>query len=89
MNEIWFSQVFGLILILLKNLLYLFKAIGQSGEMNFFSSQVHQLVLILLYIILFKYKKSECLEAIVFLVCPNCIVSLATFFFFFVCVKVQ
>ena len=77
----WFSQAFGLILMLLKNLSYLFKAFGQSGEMNFFSSQVHQLVLILLYIILFKYKKSECLEAIVILVCSTCTVSPATFLF--------
>ena len=77
----WFSQAFRLILMLLKNLSYLFKAFGQSGEMNFFSSQVHQLVLILFYIILFKYKKSECLEAIVFLVCSTYTISPANFLF--------
>ena len=32
----WFSQVFELILMLLKNLLYLFKAFSQSSEMDFF-----------------------------------------------------
>ena len=84
---------------LLKNLSYLFKAFGQSGENDFFSSQVHQFVFVLFYIILSIYKKSECLETRVFLVCSTCIVSPATvclfvfFFFFFIiffkCVKLQ
>ena len=77
----WFRQVFGLILMLTKNLSYFFKAFGQSGEMDFFSSQVHQFVFILIYIILSICKKSECLEATVFLVCSTCTVSPATFLF--------
>ena len=75
----WFSQVFGLILILLKNLSYLFKAFGQSSEMDFFSSHVRQFVFVLFYIKLSIYKKSE---VIVFLVCSTCTVSPAAFFFF-------
>ena len=75
---------------LLKSLSYLFKTFGQSGEMDFFSSQVHQVVFILFYIILSIYKNSECLEATIFLLCLTCTVSPTTFFFFFVeCVKVQ
>ena len=66
---------------LLKNLSYLFKAFGQSGEMDFFSSQVHHFVFILFDIILSIYKKSECLEVIVFLVCSTCTISQATLFF--------
>ena len=66
---------------LLKNLSYLFTAFDLSGEMNFFFSQVHQFVYILFYIILSLYKKSECLEAIVILVCSTCTVSPATFLF--------
>ena len=85
----WFSQVFGLILILLKNLLYLSKAFDQSGEINFFSSHVCQIVFDLFYIILPIYKKSECLEAIIFLICSICTISPAIFFFFFQCVKLQ
>ena len=81
----WFCQVFGLILMLLKSLSYLFKAFGQSGEMDFFSSQVHHFVFILFDIILSIYKKSECLEVIVFLVCSTCTISQATLFFFFKC----
>ena len=65
---------------LLKNLSYLFKAFGQSSEMDFFSSHVHQFVFVLFYIILFIYKKSKCLEATVFLVCSTCTVSLSAFF---------
>ena len=76
-----FSQVFGLILILLKILSYLFKAFRQYGEMDFFPSQLHQLVFVLIYNILSIYKKSECLEATVILVCSICIVSPATFLF--------
>ena len=78
----WFSQVFGLILMLLKNLAYLFKAFGQFGEIYFFSSHVHKFVFVLFYIILSIYKKSECLETRVFLVCSTCIVSPAAFFFY-------
>ena len=52
----WFSQAFGLVLMLLKNLSYLFKAFGQSSEMDFFSSHVHQFVFVLYYII-YIYKK--------------------------------
>ena len=96
----WFSQVFGLILMLLKNLAYLFKAFGQFGEIYFFSSHVHKFVFVLFYIILSIYKKSECLETRVFLVCSTCIVSPATvclfvffylfiFIIFFKCVKLQ
>ena len=77
----WFSQFFGLILILLKNLSYLFKAFRQSGEMDFFPSQLHQLVFVLFYIILSMYKKSECLEATIFLVCSTCTISPATYLF--------
>ena len=77
----WFSQVFELILMLLKNILYLFKAFGQSSEMDFFSSHVHQFVFVLFYIILFIYKKRKCLEATVFLICSTCTVSPTTFFF--------
>ena len=84
----WFSQVFGLILMLLKNLSNLFKAFGQSGEMDFFPSQVHQFVFILFYIILSIYKKSELLKQQY-----SWIVQLALFhqplFFFFKCVKLQ
>ena len=76
-----FSQVFGLNLMLLKKLSYLFMAFGQSGEIDFFSSQVHQFVFILFYIILSIYKKCECLEVIVFLICSTCTVSPATSFF--------
>ena len=47
---------------LLKNISYLFKTIGQSGENDFFSSQVHQFVFVLFYIILSIYKKSELLK---------------------------
>ena len=68
---------------LLKNLSYLFMAFGQSSEMDFFSSQVHQFVFILFYIILTIYKNSECPEATVFSLCSTCIVSPTTFFFFF------
>ena len=81
---VWFSQVFGLILMLLKNLSYLFKAFHQSSEMDFFSSQVQQIFfffLVLFYIILSIYKKSECLEATVFLVCSTCTVSPVNFLF--------
>ena len=66
---------------LLKNLSYLFTTFGQSSEMDFFSSQVHQFVFILVYIILSICKKSECLEATVFLVCSTCTVLPATFLF--------
>ena len=76
----WFSQVFGLILLLLENRPYLFKAFGQSGEIDFFSSQVHRFVFVLFYIILSKYKKSKCLQDIVFLVCSTCTISPAFFF---------
>ena len=74
----WFSQVLGLILMLLKNLSYLFKAFGQSGEMDFFFF----LSTNLFYIILAIYKKCEWLEVTVFLVCSTCTVSPALFFFF-------
>ena len=78
----WFRQVFGLILMLTKNLSYFFKAFGQSGEMDFFfPSQIHQCVFILTYIILSIYKKSECLEATLILVCLTCTVSPANFLF--------
>ena len=63
---------------LLKNFLYLFKAFGQSNEMDVFSSHVHQFVFVLFYIILSIYKKSE---VTIFLVCSTCTVSPATFFF--------
>ena len=80
----WFSQVFGLILMLPKNLSYLLKAFCQSGEMDFFSSQVQQFFFLFsFYIILSIYKDSKCLDATVILVCSTCIVSPATFFFFF------
>ena len=79
----WFSQVFEIILMLLKYLLYLFKAFGQLGEIDFFSSHVHQFVFVLFYIILSIYKKSECLEAIIFLICSICTISPAFFFLFF------
>ena len=86
----WFSQVFRLILILLKNLLYLSKAFDQSGEINFFSSHVCQIVFDLFYIILPIYKKSERLEVIIFLVCSICTISLGFFFFVYnKCVKLQ
>ena len=81
----WFRQVFGLILMLTKNLSYLFKAFGQSGRMDFFFLLKYTN---LFHIILFIYKKSECLKVTVFLVCSTCIVSPATFFFF-ECVKLQ
>ena len=71
----WFSQVFGLILMLLKNLSYLFKTFGQSIEMDFFSSLVHRLFFILLFcFVLFLLsinKKRECLEVTVFLILFN------------------
>ena len=70
----WFSQIFGLILMLLKNLPYLFKAFGQSGEMDFFFSYT-QFVFVLFYIILSIFKRIGCLEATIFLVCSICIVS--------------
>ena len=53
---------------LLKNLSYLFKAFDQSGDLNFFSSQVHQFVFVSFYNILSIYKMSESLGATVFLV---------------------
>ena len=67
---------------LLKKLSYLFKAFGQSGEIDFFSSQVHQFVFILFYIILSIYKKCECLEVTVFLICSTCTVAPATFSYY-------
>ena len=66
---------------LLKNLSYLFKAFDQSGDLNFFSSQVHQFVFVLFYNILSIYKTSDYLESTVFLVYSTCTFSLATFFF--------
>ena len=57
---------------LLKNLSYLFKAFDQSGDLNFFSSQVHQFVFVLFYNILSIYKTSDYLESTVFLVCSIC-----------------
>ena len=84
----WFSQVLGLILMLLKMLSYLFKAFGQSGEMDFFSSRVYQFFFGLFYIILAIYKESEWLEVTAFLICSTCTVSPAAFFsFLFECVK--
>ena len=83
----WFGQIFGLILMLLKNLSYLFKAFRLSGEMDFFSSQVQQFVFVSFYIILSIYKKSECLKATVILVCSTWIVLPTTFFF--ECVKLK
>ena len=79
----WFRQVFGLILMLIKNHLYLFKAFRQYGENDFFfsSSQVQQFVFVSFYNILSIYKKSECLEATLILVCSTCTVSPATFLF--------
>ena len=76
----WFSQVFGLILMLLKNLSFLFKAFDQSGEMDFFSSQVHQFFICLFYIILAIYKEREWLEVTAFLICSTYIVSPANFY---------
>ena len=70
---------------LLKNLSYLFKAFDQSGDLNFFSSQVHQFVFASFYNILSIYKTSDCLEATIFFVYSTCTFSLATFFFFFKC----
>ena len=66
---------------LLKNLSYLFKAYDQSGDLNFFSSQVHQFVFVLFYNILSIYKTSDYLESTVFLVYSTYTFSLATFFF--------
>ena len=66
---------------LLKNLSYLFKAFDQSGDLNFFSSQVHQFVFASFYNILSIYKTSDCLEATIFFVYSTCTFSLATFFF--------
>ena len=83
----WFSQVFGLILMLPKKLSHLFKAFRQSGEMEFFSSQVQQFVFVSFNIILPIFKASECLEAAIILVCSTCNVSSATYFF--ECVKLQ
>ena len=77
----WFSQVFGLILMLPKNLSHLFKAFRQSGEMEVFSSQVQQFVFVSFNIILSIYKESECLEGTIILVCSTCNVSPATYFF--------
>ena len=84
----WFGQVFGLILMLLKNLSYLFKAFRLSGEIDFFSSQVQQFAFVSFYIILSIYIKCECLKVTVILVCSTCIV-LPTTFFFFECVKLK
>ena len=68
----------------LKKLSYLFKAFGQSGELDFFffSSQVHQFVFIFFYIILSIYKKFECIEVTVFLICSTCTVAPATFSYY-------
>ena len=67
---------------LLKNISYLFKAFGQSGEMDFFFSfSSTPICFCLFYIILSIYKESEWLEATIFMVCSTCIVSLAFFFF--------
>ena len=78
----WFSQVFGLILMLPKKLSHLFKAFRQSGEMEFFSSQVQQFVFVSFNSILSIYKESEWLEATVIMVCSTCTVSSAIFVFF-------
>ena len=83
----WFSQVYGLILMLPKKISYLFKAFRQSSEIDFFSSQVQQFVFVSFNIILSIYKGSECLEATIILVCSTSIVSPATYFF--ECVKLQ
>ena len=66
---------------LLKNLSYLFNAFDQSGEMDFFSSQVHQFFFCLFYNILAIYKEREWLEVTAFLICSTCTVSPAAFFF--------
>ena len=84
----WFSQVLGLILMLLKNLSYLFKAFGQSGEMDFFFFLSTPICFCFFYIILSIYKESEWLEATVIMVCSTCTVSSAVFVFF-ECIKLQ
>ena len=78
----WFSQVLGLILMLLKNLSYLFKAFDQSGDLNFFFFSSTPICFCLFYIILSICKESEWLEATVFMVCLTCIVSSAVLFLF-------
>ena len=59
----WFSQVFRLILMLLKNISYLFKAFFHSGEIDFFSSPVQQfffLICYVLYIYIYKGRIPWC-----------------------------
>ena len=59
----WFSQVLGLILMLLKNLSYLFKAFDQPSEMDFFfSSQVHQFVFVCFILYYLYVKKANGLK---------------------------
>ena len=75
----WFSQVFILILMLLKNISYLFKAFFHSGEIDFFSSPVQQfffLICYVLYIYIYKGRIPWCNNNFV---CSTCIVSPATF----------
>ena len=81
----WFSQVFGLILMLLKNLSNLFKAFDQFGEMDFFSSQVYQFVFIYFYIILSIKRERMPWSYIIFgLFNLHCFTG-HFFFFFFKC----
>ena len=76
----WFSQVFRLILMLLKNISYLFKAFFHSGEIDFFSSPVQQFFFLICYVFyIYIYIKGEYLDATIIFVCSTCIVSPATF----------
>ena len=76
----WFSQVFRLILMLLKNISYLFKAFFHSGEIDFFSSPVQQFFFLICYVLyIYIYIKGEYLDATIIFVCSTCIVSPATF----------
>ena len=89
-----FSQVFGLILMLLKNLSYLFKAFGQSSEIDFFFlSSTPFIIFIFIYLffcfVLFCFvlyylyiKRENALKLQYFLFCSTCTVSLACLFIY-------
>ena len=81
----WFSQVFGLILMLLKNLSYLFTAFDLSGEMNFFFLKYTNLF-ILCFILYYLYiKRANALKLQYFWFIKLALFHQPLFFFLFKC----
>ena len=58
----WFGQIFGLILMLLKNLSYLFKAFRLSGEMDFFLLKCNNLFLFRFILYYLYIKRANALK---------------------------